>query len=306
MDPSPLGPPPVDPRQARSLPSVGTLSPPVGTPQPMSLPPPPIHTPPGGASTLPVLPARPSAEVTPLSPDRYRVQVTISGDTLEKLRLAKDLLRYAVPSGDEAAILDRALTALLVDLAQRKFAATEKPRPSAGTAPGSRHIPAEVRRAVWLRDLGRCSFVGTNGRRCTVRGFLEFHHIHPYALGGEATARNIQLRCRAHNDYEARVCFGPNNGHGGGGLVREEAVPYGLPAVFGHSAPGDRELVPERVREDGQEFGAARDPVRASGPRYEAGCICPEAGSAFRATTQRQSDSRRVSWSRRAAASFSS
>src|SRR6266540_1604810 len=206
---------------------------------------------PSAIRKLPAPPARPSGEVTPLSPDRYRVQVTIGGDTLEKLRLAKDLLRHAVPSGDEAAILDRALTALLADLAQQKFAAAERPRPSDGTRPGSRHLPAEVKRAVWLRDLGRCAFVGTNGRRCTERGFLEFHHLHPYALGGEATVGNIQLRCRAHNDYESRVCFGRNGGHGGEGLVREEAVPYGLPAAFGHSAPRDRQLVPGRVRRDG-------------------------------------------------------
>jgi hypothetical protein len=198
---------------------------PVPVPAPDSMPSPPAFAPPA----LPLPPARPSAEVTPLSPGRYRVQVTIGGDTLEKLRLAKDLLRHAVPSGDEAAILDRALTALLADLAQKKFAAAEKPRPSGGTAPGSRHIPAEVKRAVWLRDLGRCAFVGTNGRRCAERGFLEFHHIHPYILGGEATVANIQLRCRAHNDYEARVCFG--RGNGGGGFVGEGALPYGTPAI---------------------------------------------------------------------------
>ncbi len=228
---------------------------------PPSLPPTAIDARPGAASALRVLPsppARPSGEVTPLSPDRYRVQVTIGGDTLEKLRLAKDLLRHAVPSGDEAAILDRALTALLADLAQQKFAAAERPRPSDGTRPGSRHLPAEVKRAVWLRDLGRCAFVGTNGRRCTERGFLEFHHLHPYALGGEATVGNIQLRCRAHNDYESRVCFGRNGGHGGEGLVREEAVPYGLPAAFGHSAPRDRQLVPGRARRDGRSRSRPR------------------------------------------------
>ncbi len=243
---SPIGPPPVDP-----VPSVDTGSPRMGTPQPTSLPQLPIDTPTRVASALPVLPsapARPSAEVTPLSPDRYRVQVTIGGDTLEKLRLAKDLLRHAVPSGDEATILDRALTALLTDLAQRKFAATERPRPSGGTTPGSRHVPAEVKRAVWLRDLGRCGFVGTNGRRCTERGFLEFHHMHPYALGGPATVGNIQLRCRAHNDFESRVCYGRNGGRGGAGLVREGAVSYGLPAASRHSTPRGRQLVPERVR----------------------------------------------------------
>jgi hypothetical protein len=53
------------------------------------------------------------AAVTPLSPDRYKLQLTIGGDTLEKLRLAKDMLSHAIPSGDDAAVLDRALTALL-------------------------------------------------------------------------------------------------------------------------------------------------------------------------------------------------
>ena len=50
---------------------------------------------------------RRSAEVTPLSPDRYKYQLTIGGSTLEKLRLAKDMLRHALPSGDDEAILDR-------------------------------------------------------------------------------------------------------------------------------------------------------------------------------------------------------
>jgi hypothetical protein len=171
-------------------------------------------------------PAQRPAEVTPLAPDRYKVQVTIGGETLEKLRLAKDLLRHAVPSGDEAVIFDRALTALLSDLAQKKFAASEKPRPAPPARPGSRTIPAELKRRVWLRDLGRCAFVAGTGRRCTERAFLEFHHVEPYALGGEATLANIELRCRSHNAYEARLWFG--NGHGNGaGSVREQRAPYG-------------------------------------------------------------------------------
>jgi HNH endonuclease len=38
--------------------------------------------------------------------------------------------------------------------------------------------------------------------------FLEFHHVEPYARGGPATVENIQLRCRAHNAYEASMFFG--------------------------------------------------------------------------------------------------
>ncbi|HYN05055.1 MAG TPA: HNH endonuclease signature motif containing protein [Vicinamibacteria bacterium] len=154
------------------------------------------------------VPGYPGQAVAPLSPDRYRLQLTIGLETLEKLRLARDLLRHAIPSGDEAAILDRALTALLADLARKKFAVAGAPRPSRGTAPGSRHVPAEVKRAVFLRDLGRCAFVGTGGRRCAERGFLEFHHVRPHAMGGEATVDNVQLRCRRHNACDARADFG--------------------------------------------------------------------------------------------------
>jgi hypothetical protein len=174
------------------------------------------------------LPPGPPA-VTPLSPDRYKLQVTIGGPTLEKLRLAQDMLRHAIPSGDEAAVLDRALTALLADLARKKFAATDHPRPASGQAPGSRHVPAEVKRAVWLRDLGRCAFVAEDGRRCAERAFVEFHHVRPWAAGGEATVENIQLRCRRHNHYEARAYFArPAPGEARGvEPVRNESRPPG-------------------------------------------------------------------------------
>jgi hypothetical protein len=127
------------------------------------------------------------------------------------------MLRHAIPSGDDAAILDRAFTALLADLARNKFAATEraaeKAGPSRATAPGSRHIPADVKRAVWVRDIGRCAFVARDGRRCNERAFVEFHHVRPYATGGEASVENIQLRCRRHNDYEARTYFALERDH---------------------------------------------------------------------------------------------
>jgi hypothetical protein len=64
-----------------------------------------------------------------------------------------------------------------------------------------------VKRAVWQRDGGRCAFVGALGR-CSETGFLEYHHVVPFAAGGEATTRNISLRCRAHNAHEAKMYFG--------------------------------------------------------------------------------------------------
>ena len=100
------------------------------------------------------------ASVAPLSPDRYKLQVTIGGDTLEKLRCAQDMLGHAIPSGEEAAVLDRALTVLLLELAKTKFASTPNPRPSRGTKAGE--TSAAVRARGWY-DCGRCRYVGAGG-----------------------------------------------------------------------------------------------------------------------------------------------
>lgn len=154
-------------------------------------------------------PPAPPAIIAPLAPHRYKVQFTASAETYEKLRFAQALLRHQIPDGDPAKIFDRALTALLKDLTKKKLAGTDCPRESHRPVSGSRYIPAEVKRAVWTRDGGRCAFVSRAGRRCTEQGFLEFHHIAPHAAGGKATAANIQLRCRAHNGYEAERYFGP-------------------------------------------------------------------------------------------------
>ena len=146
--------------------------------------------------------------IVPLAPERYRVQFTVGRETHENLRRVQGLLRREIPDGDPGAIFDRALRLLLEAIARKKLAATSKPRPSSVTAARSRHIPAHVKRAVWLRDGGQCAFVGKSGRRCRERAFLEFHHVDPYALGGETTAANLLLHCRAHNVHEAEPVFG--------------------------------------------------------------------------------------------------
>jgi len=136
---------------------------------------------------------------------------------MTSLRYAQDLLRHVFPTGDVAMVFDRALSALIEQLERQKCAATSRPRESSSATPGSRHIPAAVRREVWRRDQGRCAFVGARGR-CSERGFLEFHHVVPFADGGAADAKNIELRCRAHNLYEADLFFGAEVVRESGGL----------------------------------------------------------------------------------------
>jgi HNH endonuclease len=151
--------------------------------------------------------------------DRYLLRLTIGGDTHAKLQRARDLLRHTIPSGDPAAIVDRALTVLVEQLERAKIAATSRPRfRRAASPPGeaagvsratstTRHIPAALRREVWARDGGHCTFVGPEGR-CRETGRLEFHHVTPYARGGRTDATNLALRCQAHNAYDARLAFG--------------------------------------------------------------------------------------------------
>ena len=114
--------------------------------------------------------------VGPLSPERYRLQLTVGEDAHDDLRCLQDLLRREIPDGDPAAIVARALKFLREEVETKAFAATPRPRTGKGTKPGSRGIPANVERTVWRRDGGQCAFVAKNGRRCTERSYIEFHH----------------------------------------------------------------------------------------------------------------------------------
>jgi hypothetical protein len=163
---------------------------------------------PSNDSRRPEVSARgPNAAVTPLAPERYLIRVTVSREAHEQLRRAQDLLRDALPTGDPAAIVERALAVLVELLERRRLAKSRAPRSTVRTVANSRRVPANVRRVVWERDGGQCAFVGAHGR-CRETGFLEFHHVVPYAVGGQTSVENLALRCRAHNAHEAVQHFG--------------------------------------------------------------------------------------------------
>jgi hypothetical protein len=180
------------------------------------------------------------AVVAPLAPERYRIQFTASREVHHKLRRAQDLLRHAIPDGDVATIIDRALTLLVEELERRKLAAAARPRAAQSLTSGSRYIPAAVKRLVWARDAGQCTFIGTQGR-CTERGFLEFHHLVPFAAGGETSAGNLALRCRAHNQWEAEQFFGPL-------FAREACRPYEIDATRSGPSNCSQTHAPEAAR----------------------------------------------------------
>ena len=120
-------------------------------------------------------------------------------------------MRSQVADGDLGAIIEAAVTEKLERLEARRFAATTRPRKdlsTTDTSPSSRRIPAAVRRAVRQRDGGRCRYVDASGRRCSERHRLEYHHIHPFGLGGDHRPDNIRLMCAQHNAYLADHDYG--------------------------------------------------------------------------------------------------
>jgi hypothetical protein len=158
-------------------------------------------------TTLPAAASPTRALIAPLAPERYLIRVTVSGEAHAKLRRAQELLRHAIPNGDPAAIVERALTVLVEQLERTRLAKVRTPRSTVTAAANTRRVPANVRRLVWERDAGRCAFVGSQGR-CTETAFLELHHVVPYAAGGVTSVDNLSLRCRAHNVHEAVQRFG--------------------------------------------------------------------------------------------------
>jgi hypothetical protein len=147
-----------------------------------------------------------------LGASRFKVQFTASAELREKLERLQELMRASVPGGDLAAVIEAAVTEKLERLEARRYAKTKAPRTTLAdtdTSPRSRNIPAAVRRAVYERDGGRCTFVDAQGRRCTERHRLEYHHAgKAWARGGDHSVGNIRLACHVHNQHLADLEYG--------------------------------------------------------------------------------------------------
>ena len=167
------------------------------------------NTDPQGVTGAPVPATRTNDRVTPLSAESYAVQFTRSRGADERFRYAQTLLGSRVKSGDLAEVYDRAIEALVEKLEKTRFGACASPRKGGRrTREGSRHVSNHVKRAVWIRDQGQCTYESTSGRRCEARADLQFDHVKEFARGGEATVENIRLRCPGHNRHTAEQTYG--------------------------------------------------------------------------------------------------
>jgi 5-methylcytosine-specific restriction endonuclease McrA len=157
------------------------------------------------------VPSRPTLE--PVSADKWSLRVTVDDAFREELETLKCLLSHKIPDGSLSAVLREAVRCAIEMHGKRRGAVKperqRKPVALKPRRPGEREpVPAEVRRAVWERDGGRCTYVSPDGRRCESRWQLEYDHIKPAALGGPSTVANGRLRCKSHNGLHAEEAFG--------------------------------------------------------------------------------------------------
>ncbi|ACL66824.1 HNH nuclease [Anaeromyxobacter dehalogenans 2CP-1] len=154
----------------------------------------------------PAAPALKPSSVDWLDGDSARLHLTVSKAFLKKLDAARDALSHAMPGASRENVLAAALDLLISERDRRKGLGA---RPQKKVRPSKTdHVPAHVRREVWARDGGRCTFVLASGERCGSTHRLELDHVVPRARGGASTADNLRIRCRGHDLEEARRVFG--------------------------------------------------------------------------------------------------
>lgn len=127
-----------------------------------------------------------------------------------KLERLKDLNSHRDPNRSYASLFDwlSDLGIKSADPLSAKMIAA--PEPTAGK-PHSRYIPVWLRKAVWSRDMGKCSFVDIqSGRVCGSTRFLEIDHVKPFGIGGKTELDNLRLYCRTHNQHAAALTYGEN------------------------------------------------------------------------------------------------
>ncbi len=155
----------------------------------------------------------PASEMRAVSEDLWSLRVTVDREFKDDLEKLAALLSHRVPRKDVAAVLHEAVRCAIDKHGKRKGAVgparrrSTKPGPSKASS-DPRAISIQVRRQVWERDGGCCTWTSPEGHRCNSRWQLELDHIESSLRGGESTTDNLRLRCRAHNLWYAEQVYG--------------------------------------------------------------------------------------------------
>src|ERR1700686_1760925 len=146
----------------------GSPAPPVpfASPAPFVSPAPPVSVAVVPAGTK--MPPRPPEVVKPLTPELRRLNVTVTADFIDELEQVRVALSHQCPDGNFEQVVREAFK-LVLERDRKRKALTDRPRPQSEPGETDRYIPAAVKRTVWERDQGRCTWLMGDGK-AAVRG----------------------------------------------------------------------------------------------------------------------------------------
>ena len=159
--------------------------------------------------THPVQGATPAApmQLDPLTPNLQRLHMTVSRQFVDKLDAARKGQGHAQPGASAEKVIEAALDLLLAKQAKRR-AEVKRPQTNPRPSKNPGHVPAAVRREVWSRDEGKCTWPLDSGGTCGSTLRLEIDHVVPRGRGGPSTIDNCRLTCAMHNQLAARQVYG--------------------------------------------------------------------------------------------------
>lgn len=133
--------------------------------------------------------------------ERFELKFSVSRETYEKFKIVRSKLSNVLGA-------DLSLEAVFTKLLEFQLREPRQRKHLNVTARRRRHVAAEVKKEVFKRDRGQCTYVSPEGVRCTERNYLQVDHVQPYALGGRSEAENLRLLCAKHNRFSAGETFG--------------------------------------------------------------------------------------------------
>jgi 5-methylcytosine-specific restriction endonuclease McrA len=172
----------------------------------------PLFTPPVISSQCPA-PITPEAIAKEPSPiamqSKVFIQFLVDQSFMRKYRSAITVLSNRLPRLTFEAVF----TALIDEFIRQhepieRHQRRERAIARSGEAGGRTAVPLRTRDAVFARDHGRCTFVGSDGKRCDETIRLQVDHIKPVARGGSNDITNLRLLCARHNRLQAERILG--------------------------------------------------------------------------------------------------
>ena len=224
----------------------------------------------------------------PLSATRYRVALTISHETKEKIERIRELMRHRNPSGDLEKIVDASIDLLLTKLQKERFAKTSrkaKRRATAHESDGINWVPpkdgstADRAAATTCRDVAALSVDGTNGLPPTDRSTAE--------RAAATTCRDVTLRVDGANGVPpkdrctAERAAATTSRPGERTTTHEHDAPPAPPAA-GATAQKPATSSQRAIRATaGQRHPTSSLPEGATTPQRDAAACSIPAGAAF-------------------------